>query len=475
MQGDIKDKIRELAKLYFWDPYAFVCDQILLSKRSEKFPTPQQKGILDSLTDKNQILISEDSLDINLSAKSGHGTGKSSCAAWIIIWFLWTRNEARIGCTAPTGHQLNDVLWAEIKKWIAHSSPLVKNRFEVMETHVFLKDNRHQQDESFAVAISCSKPENLQGLHSRENMMFIVDEASGVPEDMIVAAQGTMTAKNNFFLMLGNPTVVGGSFYNCFHKNASQWIRHTLSSIDSPIVPAGFINRYKEQYGEDSDIFRVRVLGEFPMQGEDSIISYSAASKAQTNDFEEERNEVLEIGVDVARYGDDDTVIVGRKGNKVVEFEVYAKKGTMETAGYAIAMANRHPGRVVINVDDTGVGGGVTDRLNELNQATNRISINPVNNGEKASNPQKFNNRGAELWWNMRERIETWDIPNDSDLIGELTTRKYKMLSSGKIEIEPKSKMKERLGSKSSPDKADALSLAFMGEIGSGLIIDVGW
>jgi phage terminase large subunit len=178
----------------------------------------------------------------------------------------------------------------------------------------------------------------------------------------------------------------------------------------------------------------------------------------------------VHVGVDVARFGDDRTVIVTRRDKKVLSMIDYTKKSTMETVGYVMVEINKYKNVPVhVFVDDSGVGGGVTDRLNELNNRKD-VFVNPVNNGSKAVNTEKFVNRGCELWWVMRENISEWDLPDDEELIGELTTRKYSMTSNGKIQIEKKDDMKKR--GLLSPDKADALSLAFTDEISTGFVLD---
>jgi len=436
---------------YYNHPYEFVVDVIGVT------PSDQQKQVLDAFGRG----------DKHVTVRSGHGIGKTALESWVALWFMSTRPHARIPCTAPTQNQLYDILWSELKKWINQiKDERIKNMFEWTQTHL---RNKRNPETWFATARSSSKPENLQGFHADE-LLFIIDEASGVDEEIMEVIQGALTNEGALCLTCGNPTKISGFFYDSHHADRGNWTTFHFSSIDSPFVSDDYADRMKSKYGEDSNIYKVRVLGDFPTEEDDSIISLSWAEQAAINSFDEDPTQTIYIGVDVARYGDDKTYICVRQGNTALSLDKYAKQSTMETVGYVMLKINEFKARnkIVVNVDDTGVGGGVTDRLIELT-TVDQVTVNGINNGSKARNPERFVNLGTEMWWNMRENIRNWSIPNNSDLIGELTTRKYRAKSTGKIELERKDEMKKR--GLNSPDSADALALAFLDNIEGGSVI----
>ncbi|WP_429976648.1 hypothetical protein [Enterococcus sp. AZ051] len=234
------------------------------------------------------------------------------------------------------------------------------------------------------------------------------------------------------------------------------------------------------KYGEDSDVVRVRIYGDFPKGSLDSFISLEIVEFARNIKIPLSKIKSIReghIGVDVARFGDDSTIIFPRIGPKGMEFSKYNKQDTMATTGNVIRKAKDmlkefpHLKRIVIKVDDTGVGGGVTDRLREVvSEDRLPFEIVPVNNGESSSDDY-YANKGTEIWGDIREMLEKnvsnsvnglppeIEIPDNPTLIKELSTRKFKMTSSGKIRLESKEDMKKR--NVGSPDIADALTLAF--------------
>lgn len=438
----------EAMSFYGDHPYEFVCDAILDSSRTNTYPDKNQELILKSLSNNKR----------RKAIKSGHGVGKTALLSWIIIWFMFTRPYCRIPCTAPTQAQLFDILWAEINKWINKMpDKRLSSLLEVTSTHVY---NRLNPETWFAVAKTSNKPENMQGFHAEE-ILFVIDEASGVKSEIFEVISGALSTEGAMCIMTGNPTQISGTFYDAFHKNRDTWDTFTVSCINSDRVSRDYIETMKKDYGEDSNIFRVRVLGEFPIAQDDTLIPLSWAEQAAMNEFEKPSERAsIHIGCDVARYGDDSTEIYVRMENTIVSSNTYRKQSTMETVGNIMLLINKYDDRLIyVNVDDTGVGGGVTDRLVELCSNNKFVTINPVNNGS-SSNSKYLKNKGTEVWYNMKLRIRDISIPNDEQLIAQLTTRKYKIGSNGLIELESKDKMKER-GLKS-PDKADALALCLI-------------
>ena len=437
--------VLEAFDFYQDKPYEFFIDIL------EFEPTPQQKQVLTELP---KALENKK----NISVKSGHGTGKTAIEAGIIIWFLATRPNSKVIATAPTQRQLFDVLWTELSKW--HNKSKIKEEFNWTKTHF---ENKKKPTTWFAVARTSNKPENMQGFHA-ENLLFIIDEASGVPQEIIETIEGSQTQKNNLIIMFGNPTQITGGFYDSFHTKRKFYKTFTFNTEDCAkdrpdVADMNYAENIAAKYGRDSDIYRVRVLGEFPKAEPDTLIPLNIIEAAITRELDPVITyEDVELGCDIARFGDDETCIYSRIKNEIKEEKIIRGRDLMTVTGEIVMIANKYKGkRIKINIDDSGLGGGVTDRLRELvREGTIRADIYAVNNGSVAKE-ENFVNVGSEMWNYMREWLKTGKIPNDNDLIAQLSSRKYGVQSKGKIEIEQKKHMKER--GLTSPDRADAAIL----------------
>ncbi|TKI72633.1 terminase B [Lysinibacillus mangiferihumi] len=439
-----------LIDVYWDDPVAFVQDILQVN------PDEWQSETLAALATKPKV-----------SVRSGQGVGKTALEAWSVIWFLCCRPNPKVICTAPTKQQLHDVLWAEIAKWL--EGTLVNNFLKWTKTKVYMIGN---EERWFATARTATKPENIQGFHE-DFMLFVVDEASGVADSIMEAILGTLSGAENKLLMCGNPTRTSGVFYDSHHRDRIDYQTLKVSSYDSKRTNKDNIASLLRKYGRDSDVARVRIFGEFPKGEPDAFISLFEVEKAtrrvvyvdDDGNLDIPYSAVLSIGVDVARFGSDETTIFARIGKKVLGFERFQGQDTMKTAGEAIKKARelmREYSKLhcTINVDDDGVGGGVTDRLNEvvLEEGYN-ITINRCSNGARANNSESYDDWGTESWAVIKELLEDIEIPNDDELIAQLTSRKYRVTSKGKIKLERKEDMKRR--GLPSPDRADGLALAF--------------
>lgn len=446
--------IADILDVYWDDPVAFAEDMLGF------YPDDYQAPILRDLAQNPMV-----------SVRSGQGIGKTGIEAVAAIWFLTCRPNPRVVCTAPTRQQLNDVLWSEIAKWLETSK--VKNLLKWTKTKVYMIGHEKRW---FATARTATKPENMQGFHE-DYMLFIADEASGIEDKIMEAILGTLSGAENKLLMCGNPTRTSGVFYDSHHKDRANYKTHKVSSRDSKRTNKKNIAMLERKYGKDSDVVRVRVDGDFPKSEPDTFIILEIAEKAAARDvYDEDENQNLivpdhaeiEIGVDVARFGDDETTVVPRVGNHVPYFKWYNKQDTMVTTGNVIQVARnmmRTYGRprCTVKVDDDGVGGAVTDRLREVVREEGlHIDVIDCHNGAAANDKDHYDSWGTESWAHIRDLLQegSISIPNDEDMIGQLTTRKYTVTSKGKIKLESKDEMKKR-GLKS-PDRADALVLAFV-------------
>ncbi len=395
-----------------------------------------------------------------VAVRSGHGVGKTTLEAWALLWFLFTRPYPKIPCTAPTREQLHDILWAEAAKWLDRA-PALKPYFEWQKTKIVQKQ---YPERWFATARTSNKPENMAGFHE-EHLLFIIDEASGVADNIFETIEGALTTFDAKLLMCGNPTKNSGVFHDAFFKDRSLYWTKKVSCLDSPRVTPEYAERLKQKYHEDSDVYRVRALGEFPKAEPDTFISLDIVEAAAMRDIEPDGP--LQLGVDVARFGDDETVLAAGIGLKLVYLKAYSKQDTMATAGNVIALAKdlmKEYGKpqCTIKIDDDGVGGGVTDRLREIvKEEKLYIDIVDCHNGGVPEDREHYENWGTEAWAHLRDLLqnEQIELVNDEDLIGQLSTRKYRITSKGKIVLESKEDMKKR--GLHSPDRADAVVLAY--------------
>ena len=395
--------------------------------------------------------------------KSGHGIGKSTCCAWLMLHHMLCFYPQKTVCTAPTASQLFDALFAELKSQLLRLPPALQQLFEVFSERIVLKAD---PSGSFCSARTAraENPDSLQGIHSA-NVLLICDEASSVSNAIFEAAGGSLSTPNSKLVMVGNPTRSEGYFYDAFTKLSDRYWTRTVSCEDSSRVTPEYIEEMEERYGRDSGVFSVRVLGNFAETTEDTIISNSLVEAAVSRDVDLSETAPIVWGLDIARFGSDKSALCKRQGNHVIEpIKSWAKLDTMALTGavhaeYTKAQAeDKVP--VEILCDSIGVGAGCCDRMRELN-----MPAIDVNTGESASVSGQYKNLRAELWHKAKEWFEQLNcrIPRDERLMFELCSPRYTYESTGKIRMETKSEMKKRIGHKGSPDFADSFVLTFAG------------
>lgn len=403
-----------------------------------------------------------------VSVRSGHGVGKTALESIALLWFLCCFPFPKIIATAPTRQQLNDILWSEVAKWQS-KSPVLSDLLRWTKTYIFMKGYEKRW---FAVAKTAGKPEGMHGFHE-DNLLFIVDEASGVEEEIMEAILGTLSGANNKLLMCANPTKTVGTFYDSHNKDRGMYKCHKVSSLDCARTNKENIASFLKKYGEESNVARVRVYGEFPAQEDDVFIPLQLVESAVVTEIDlSESISRITLGVDVARYGDDETIIFQNVGGAASIAEATHGQNLMRTVGGIVNAYRRlidsypqYKGVITAYIDDTGLGGGVTDRLIEVKKEERlyRLEVVPINFA--SSPPQdgseiKYADITSYMWATIRDMMTAKElqIPNDEELVAQLSVRKYEVTSKGKIALEPKKEMKDR-GIKS-PDRADALALS---------------
>lgn len=417
-------------------------------------------GVLNAVPDPWQAqALREISNHNRLTIRSGHGVGKTTILAWIAIWFMFTRKPVKIIITANSQDQLRDITWSELHRWLRVLPAEMLDTITMGAERITLKAD---PENCFIVARTASKdkPEAMQGFHS-EFVLYLCEEASGIDDIVFEVAGGALTADGAKMVMGGNPTRSSGYFFDAFHKNRELWRCMHVPCAASPRVSQSYIKEIADQYGILSNVYRVRVLGEFPVSSDDAVIPLDLVEPAITRDVLPIAHRAIVWGVDVGRGGDM-SALCKRQGNYVLEkVKTWNYPDVMATTGviareYFETPEDKRP--AAINVDVIGVGAGVADRLTEIG-----LPCHGINVGETSTDPTRFMRMRDELWFAARDWFMARDcrIPNDEVLISELTAPTFKPSSSGKTVVESKDDLKKR--NVRSPNAADAFCLTFAG------------
>jgi phage terminase large subunit len=403
-----------------------------------------------------------------IAIRSGHGVGKTLWLACLVVWFTCTRLPFKVGMTAPSSPQLHDALLGELRA-VYRSLPVAwALLFDVQSDRIELKS---QPDNCFVTARTsrADNPESLQGLHS-ENLLLVIDEASGVPEAVFEAAVGSMSTPRAITVMTGNPTRATGMFWRAFNMEPDRWWLRRVSCEESPRVDRAFIDEVLSRWGAESNQYRVRVLGEFPTAEDDTLIPAGLVEGAMGR-VELPVIGAVEIwGVDVARFGQDQSCLVKRRGNRVTEpprrwqgIDTMQLAGTIKSEFEVLPVQNRPQ---LIAIDVIGIGAGVVDRLLEQN-----LPVLGVNVGEAPPTKGRFVRLRDQLWLSMREWLESLavSLPYDDRLRADLCAPRVTFLSDGRMQVESKQQLRAR--GFASPDSGDALGNTF---VPSGMALQLG-
>lgn len=470
---------------------------------SKKKLTYYQKNplvwIADFLDDKvrwdKQIKIIESVRDNrNTYVKACHGVGKTHTAKDVALWFLYCFPPATVLTTAPSWPQVEKLLWSEINS--AHSHSKLPLGGICKKTELFL------DDDWFSLGISPridseDDGKRLTGFHN-ENLLVIFDEAPACNPKLWDIKETLMTSENVRFLAIGNPVVDSGAFFDGFRSDNVNKIN--MNIFDSPNFKANKLKKmsdlyrfldmdYKqreielsklkipftflttprwaierlEDWGEDSPLFKSRVLGEFPEKATDTIISLASLERCKSLNLHGKHGRIL--GVDVARFGENNTVMFGYENYKQIYKKKFNGQNLAETANI-IKHKIQFEGYFIVVIDDTGLGGGVTDMLSEfivekgLNQ---RVSLIPVNFAQ-ASTADEYDGIVTQMYFHVKSLVENKEIEiiDNGDLFNEITARKYRYTNKGKIKVESKDEYIKRT-KRNSPDEADAFILTIWG------------
>lgn len=424
-----------------------------------------QKNNVETWSKQREILISVNK-NRYTAVKSCHGPGKSFTAAWAVVWWLATKFDAFVVTSAPTSHQVRTILWREIrrakKKADLHGTisggqvPEWKVNDELI---AFGRKPADYLDPTEAAAA-------FQGIHAL-NTLVVLDEGSGIPEWLANACENLITNENSRLLIIGNPDNPVSYFANAF-KPASGFNKITIKAWDTPaytgepvsedlqqrLTSKIWVEERQKRWTPKSPLYVSKVEAEFPDVTDDTVFTPAIIQKAVQNDRSKQATTTQgRYGMDVARLGTDETVVYHNRAGYVRLVAKWAKQDTMQTVGNYRRLTKNQPTLTPpVVVDIVGLGSGVYDRLKELN-----YPVVPFNGGEKAYNPLKYKNRRSEAYWEAKEAMDDGlvDIEElDEDLQAELLDVHFKTDSTGRIQLEPKEDIAQRLGH--SPDRADA-------------------
>ena len=408
---------------------------------------------------------------IRIAVASGHGVGKSALVAWLILWALSTLPDTKGIVTANTQNQLKTKTWPELAKW--HRMFIAKHWFNFNAMSITSADPDHEQTWRIdAIPWSEKNTEAFAGLHNQgKRIAVFFDEGSAIPDIIYETTEGALTdaLTEILWFVFGNPTRNTGRFREAFGRLRHRWFPVQVDSRSAKLSNKGQIAEWIKDYGEDSDFVRIRVRGVFPRAGSNQFIPgdlvEAAMSAEREGMIETTWMDPLILGVDVARFGDDQTVLCPRRGRdaRSIPWRKLRGRDNMQVAALIVEM-HQQMGFDAIFIDDGGTGSGVVDRCRYLKLPVMPVMFGaapdlamPTDEGTVA-----YFNKAAEMWGRMRDWLAFGMIPQDPELEQNLTGRQYgyTMLDGRDVlQLEKKKDMKKR--GLASPDDADALCLTF--------------
>lgn len=442
-------------------------DAIVLGIR--KNPELFLKGLLGFEPWSKQLEIVQSVRDNPRTAvRSANGVGKTAIAARTVLWFLAAYPRSVVVTTAPTWNQVEKQLWREMAVAFEHAREffLTLGQPEIFKTDLLIAPDW------YATGISTEKPERFSGFHS-PHILLVVDEASGVADTIFEAAEGFLTSHNARVLLISNPTQLSGEFYRAFHRDASLWNRIHIQIKDTPnftdeqkklsqdvllsLPSTNYPELMERKYGLDSELYEVRVLGEFPSSQSNAVCRLHDVQQAQYR--EEQPGMPVVISSDIARAGGDETVIAVRRGRQVRIRDAYRGKDLNWTVGRLLQVEREVYEETSADVrhviDFAGLGAGVYDQLRERSV----FPVHGFNSSHRARDPRDYPNRRSEAWFEFSNQLCDLDLDTDEQLLEDLVAPVFTIDSAGRRVVEKKEETRKRLSR--SPDRADAVIMAF--------------
>ena len=426
---------------YADDPVGFVRDVL----GEAGMPYSKQVEMLEAVVEHRRV-----------SVVGANSSGKDWTAARAVLWWMETRPEAKAVVTGPTQRQVEEIVWQEMREAYTVAEERLGGKMLASKYRI--------DEKRFAIGFSTNKACNIQGFHS-PNLLVVVTEAHAVPQDQIDAIKRLHPKR---LLLVGNAMSLDGEFYESHHSRRARYHRIKISAYDTPnftgerdglpgLVTPEDAEELALDWSEDHPSYVAGVLAEFPNAQEDSLVGRDAVEHAmQPGDDDPDANEPVYLGVDVGRFGPDKSAICVRRGRRVLDLRSFARMDTMRLV-HEVVRTRQETGAEAIFVDEGGLGGGVIDRLRELGEP-----VYGVHFGGRAPHRTRFFNTRSEIFWEVRMLLNDglMVLPPDEELAGQLISLRYDVSSSGQVRLEGKREMRKR--GLPSPDKADALALAFL-------------
>jgi hypothetical protein len=443
------------------DPHAFVLGAFPWGEgtlRGSPGPEAWQVEVLEAIRDG---LPCEQA--VQLATASGHGVGKSALSSWLVLWAISTLPDTRGVVTANTETQLRTKTWAELGKW--YNLFIGRDLFRLSPTAIFSADRQRERTWRIdMVPWSERNTEAFAGMHNQgRRILVLFDEASAIPEIIWEVAEGALTDADTqiIWAVFGNPTRNTGRFKACFDPG-SVWKTTRVDNRTVSFTNKAQIARWIESYGADSDFVRIRVLGLFPRQGEMEFFNAKDIDAAMSEDRQVEPFGALALGVDVARFGSNFSVIFPRRGRdaRTIARSRFQGMSTVDLAS-KISEANRDLKADGILIDGGGVGGGVVDQVRHLQLHCFEVQFGGKPSGFSEHNTfgERYANKRAEMYGTLRSWLKSGALPSDLDLRKQLLSITFTFNPKDEIILTSKEVMMRE--GKDSPDDIDALACTF--------------
>lgn len=463
---------------YRYDPARFVAE--CFTFRPNEQPAPYQLDALNAFAEHKRVAV-----------RGPHGLGKTALASWVVLWGVLTSDDVKVVTTASAWRQLIEYLWPEIHKWYG------RLRWDVIGRPALRRDQRlslalKAGPSAAAFAVASKNATFIEGAHA-QRVIYVFDEAKGIPALTWDAAEGAFSTAGNagageaYALAISTPGAPSGRFYEISARRPGyeDWfpVHVTLEqAIRAGRLGQDWADARRRQWGETSSVYQNRVLGEFAAEDENSVIPLAwveaAIERWHAWRALENKGPFIGVGVDVARYGEDKTVLALMVGPAIATLRKFGKLSTMQTVGKVGGVLRAYNGKAVVDV--VGIGAGVVDRLREQNLGEIiAFSAGSRTDDLDRSGELGFVNMRSAAWWGLRESLDpannpTLCLPPDNELIGDLTTPRWRVLSGGRIAIETKDEIRKRINR--STDCGDAVIQivwgAYRSEVSLGIIED---
>jgi len=467
MKEPTKDEIKQLIRKCIFDIKFFVREMIIdpynKARGTDVFITRQQgealeelqKLVLDKIAGKRHDIL-------GISIMSGKGTGKDACTAWVIMWFMFCFENPKIPCVSVTADQLDKVLWAEITKWFETSR--LRDFFTLQADKFYRKDvDPDVRGKRWFAFKKAANPrmsqeeqlESLAGIHE-DFLLQVLDEVSGIPNVVPEKLEENMTQDCNLMWMIFNPMHAKGYAVDSQYSKSHRWIALRWNAEESEITNKIKHKGIEEDYGRNSNPYRMSVLGLPPVTDEKTLIPWEWIQDAIDRELQILPTMRLVSALDCGAGGDN-SIIASRRGNKLFPFRKFSSDDPVKLENWAGNYIDTEEPDLH-RVDTVGIGWAIGGNLEQKKG----LMVQSCDSRRNADNPEMFMNKRAEMFWNLREQFRKGavSIPDDPDFKNQLSVLKFDTNEKGQIFIMKKKDIKKELGG-ASPNEADAAAMLF--------------